>query len=636
MNITPPDWITEEQGLLERVLPALRALQDLEREQDRELSERMREHHAAWTDAYGQKVDREVFEEALTDDAIQIRAHRAARRSREIPLSTPYFGHMVLREAKRSQEVLLGKVGVTGNGLSIVDWRNAPISRLFYEYEEEDEYEEEIAGREREGVVLLRGRAGSGKTTVALHRVAWLHYQDEKRFKPERMLVVMFNKALQTYISRVLPELGISGVSVETFHGWAARMLRRGNVSATPQSNTPSEVARLKRHPAITELIELGLKRLGARSVAWIEERLPPTLMESWAATPGEGLARIAAFRKGLGAAPERRQFSPLWAKLRARLLDHTRDLHALYDDPEGAAAVLPRALHAALPAAAARAAAASAAGHMDYEDAALLLRIGQRKAALDPDLTCPWAGAYSHIVIDEAQDLSTVEIAALVDAADQGRSVTIAGDPAQKILEDAQFEGFEQLLSRLGAGGQLTVRLDALQVGHRSTRPIMALALDALGGPDAAGEAALQSSRPGEDVDWLEGDAPQATAELAAKIAAFRERRPSALVAVLCRRKDGADRWVRDLKAAGLDGVRRADRADFSFQPGVVVSNVHQVKGLEFDGVVIVEPAEYGARDRHLLHVAITRAADQLWVFATRGRGLLGIRPRAPAQPSR
>ena len=52
--------------------------------------------------------------------------------------------------------------------------------------------------------------------------------------------------------------------------------------------------------------------------------------------------------------------------------------------------------------------------------------------------------------------------------------------------------------------------------------------------------------------------------------------------------------------------------------------------------GVVIVEPAEYGARDRHLLHVAITRAADQLWVFATRGRGLLGIRPRAPAQPSR
>ena len=707
MNITPPDWITEEQGLLERVLPALRALQDLEREQDRELSERMREHHAAWTDAYGQKVDREVFEEALTDDAIQIRAHRAARRSREIPLSTPYFGHMVLREAKRSQEVLLGKVGVTGNGLSIVDWRNAPISRLFYEYEEEDEYEEEIAGREREGVVqarrrldirdsrlveaqrkaevlrarsdgqwappvaerereqredhrlpdivslitreqfgvisrpdagvvLLRGRAGSGKTTVALHRVAWLHYQDEKRFKPERMLVVMFNKALQTYISRVLPELGISGVSVETFHGWAARMLRRGNVSATPQANTPSEVARLKRHPAITELIELGLKRLGARSVAWIEERLPPTLMESWAATPGEGLARIAAFRKGLGAAPERRQFSPLWAKLRARLLDHTRDLHALYDDPEGAAAVLPRALHAALPAAAARAAAASAAGHMDYEDAALLLRIGQRKAALDPDLTCPWAGAYSHIVIDEAQDLSTVEIAALVDAADQGRSVTIAGDPAQKILEDAQFEGFEQLLSRLGAGGQLTVRLDALQVGHRSTRPIMALALDALGGPDAAGEAALQSSRPGEDVDWLEGDASQATAELAAKIAAFRERRPSALVAVLCRRKDGADRWVRDLKGAGLDGVRRADRADFSFQPGVVVSNVHQVKGLEFDGVVIVEPAEYSARDRHLLHVAITRAADQLWVFATRGRGLLGIRPRAPAQPSR
>jgi superfamily I DNA/RNA helicase len=108
------------------------------------------------------------------------------------------------------------------------------------------------------------------------------------------------------------------------------------------------------------------------------------------------------------------------------------------------------------------------------------------------------------------------------------------------------------------------------------------------------------------------------------AALRAFREERPKSLVAVLARGKATADTWATELKAAGLADVRRAERSDFHFTPGVVVSNVHQVKGLEFDGVLLIEPADFGVADRHLLHVAITRAADRLWVVATRGRGLL------------
>ena len=166
--------------------------------------------------------------------------------------------------------------------------------------------------------------------------------------------------------------------------------------------------------------------------------------------------------------------------------------------------------------------------------------------------------------------------------AADEGRSVTIAGDPAQKILADAQFEGFEQLLSRLT--GQVEVRLDALAVGHRSTRPIMALAVAALGqGPTA--DPAVIAARDGEPVEWLEGDtAVNAAIEALRR---FREERPQALVAVLAKGRTTADGWAKRLAAAGLANVRRAERADFSFLPGVVVSNVHQVKGLEFDGEI-------------------------------------------------
>jgi DNA helicase-2/ATP-dependent DNA helicase PcrA len=260
----------------------------------------------------------------------------------------------------------------------------------------------------------------------------------------------------------------------------------------------------------------------------------------------------------------------------------------------------------------------------VDWEDAALLLRLGQLKKQADPELSCPWAGIYAHLVIDEAQDLSTVEIEALVDAADAGRSVTIAGDPAQKILADAQFEGFEQLLRRLT--GQVEVRLDALAVGHRSTRPIMELAILALGqGPSA--DPSVIAARDGEPVEWLEG--ATAADDAAAAVERFRTSRPSALVAVLAKGKTTADQWARRLEAAGLTGVRRASRGDFSFQPGVLVSNVHQVKGLEFDGVVLVEPADFNETDRQLLHVALTRAADRLWIVAGRGRGML--RPAGP-----
>ncbi|MES2642149.1 MAG: UvrD-helicase domain-containing protein [Myxococcota bacterium] len=677
-----PALVDEETAIIARVVPALRTLQSEDGERERALVERARTLHQQWTDARGDQAQREAFEEGLDEAKRALTSHRTARRARDLPVGTPYFARMVLQEGARRQEILLGKVGVVERGLAICDWRDAPISQLYYTYEEGEEFEEEIGGRTREGVlavrrrvdiregvlvevqggattlrmrpdgsyavpgssraekddhrlpdivslitreqfqviarptagvVLLRGRAGSGKTTVALHRIAYLHFQDPQRFRPERMLVVMFNKALQTYISRVLPELGVQGVTVETFHGWARRILRSGGISLEMRASSPA-VAKLKRHPAIGVLLAAHVERLGDKSAGWVRDQLGEAGATTWDATPGRGLARIAAFRK--------RHPGAWWNKLRSRLLDHTKDLWALFDDDALCREVLPAALHSALPAARKHQAGCAEGAYLDWEDAALLLRLGQLKHQADGELPCGWAGLYAHLVIDEAQDLSTVEIEALVDACDVGRSVTIAGDPAQKILADAQFEGFEQLLQRLT--GQVEVRLDALAVGHRSTRPIMSLAITALGqGPSA--DPAVIAARDGEPVEWFEGDDNALTAQVAEAIARFREARPSALVAVLAKGKTTADQWARRLDGAAVFGVRRAARADFSFQPGVVVSNVHQVKGLEFDGVVLIEPAEFSESDKQLLHVAITRAADRLWIVAGRGRGRLG-----------
>jgi DNA helicase-2/ATP-dependent DNA helicase PcrA len=71
------------------------------------------------------------------------------------PLS-PYFAHLRLRENGAERDLCLGRATRIERGIRIVDWRNAPVSRIFYRYQQGDEYEEEFAGRAREGQVTAR------------------------------------------------------------------------------------------------------------------------------------------------------------------------------------------------------------------------------------------------------------------------------------------------------------------------------------------------------------------------------------------------------------------------------------------------------------------------------------------------
>jgi DNA helicase-2/ATP-dependent DNA helicase PcrA len=72
----------------------------------------------------------------------------------------------------------------------------------------------------------------------------------------------------------------------------------------------------------------------------------------------------------------------------------------------------------------------------------------------------------------------------------------------------------------------------------------------------------------------------------------------------------------------AEIPSLRRVRAQDFSFRPGVEVTDIRQVKGLEFDYVVMVDvnASTFGTDDesRHLFHIAATRAAHQLWLLVT------------------
>jgi DNA helicase-2/ATP-dependent DNA helicase PcrA len=255
----------------------------------------------------------------------------------------------------------------------------------------------------------------------------------------------------------------------------------------------------------------------------------------------------------------------------------------------------------------------------LDEEDDALLLRLYQlahgKLTRVDGEPL-----VYDHIALDEAQDLSAAEVKLLYQATDARRSVTIAGDVAQRVIFDNAFRGWEALLADVGVASSIRIR--PLKLAYRSTAPVMRFAQRVLGPllPPDAGEI---QARPGAEVTLhpFEGMG-EAVAFVADALRSLGGREPSASVALLTRHSGQADAWYAALARAEVPQLRRVRRQDFAFAPGVDVTEVGQVKGLEFDYVILLDVNESSYPDsieaRHLLHIGATRATHQLWLVST------------------
>src|SRR5688572_13078604 len=325
-----------------------------------------------------------------------LRAHRGKGTTGVVDRKTPYFAHLRLEEtvsarngpkAERRRDVLVGSRQYIdpAAGIRIVDWRNAPVSRIFYRYREGDGYEETLGdqpvegfvaarrtvaivdgelrkvsapqgtfvrdrdGRWRKaesqtarlrlpggearaanvtvepsttsadrllpaiaamldkeqyelitkpgvGLVAIQGSAGSGKTTVGLHRVAYLYASNPNRFRPSKMLVVVPNEALIHYTSRVLPGLGVEGVAVMTFPRWSVRVVHDlfPKLPSALSDETPPLVSRLKSHPAMLHAIEEIAREIMARLDAKVAATMPrwpegERVVTAWNATANAG-----------------------------------------------------------------------------------------------------------------------------------------------------------------------------------------------------------------------------------------------------------------------------------------------------------------------------------------------------------
>jgi DNA helicase-2/ATP-dependent DNA helicase PcrA len=222
------------------------------------------------------------------------------------------------------------------------------------------------------------------------------------------------------------------------------------------------------------------------------------------------------------------------------------------------------------------------------------------------------------HVIVDEAQDLSPLSIKVLCDAARPGAPITLAGDTAQRLYLDSGFGDWEQLISDISLRAQI---LPPLAVSYRSTRQVMELARHVLG--DLVDDTEVRDARDGAPVELIRFDETgEAVAFLADSLKSLRTRERRSSVALVSRNMSVARLYYQSLRRAEVPDLRLIEQQDFDFTPGIDVTDVYQIKGLEYDYIVVLEPTLAHYPDtleaRHLLHVVMTRAAHQLWLLCS------------------
>lgn len=675
--------IAEEEAMALRVRAELLAVQAPDTNEAAETADAVERIKTLRDEAVNARAD---DLSSLFDQLHNMRVVATRVRPTNLPdIEAPYFAHLRVEENGKERDYLLGRATFieTKSNVRIVDWRHAPIARLFYLYREGDEYEEALPGRMANGTIVARrvlafkdgrvmsimtndfsverkgeqwslideskralaggqgtavrgtvpdvtalldkdqyaalesygiepllilGGAGSGKTTVALHRAARLAYEkDTKRFQANKMKVLVPEPGLAKLTNRLLNWLGAPGIKAQTLTNFAREEVFRlaPKLPRNVYEETPSSVSKLKQHPALLDALPDWLDKKPRRYLDLRADR---------ADLLTDKVFLEDVVRRADGELPKSAALETIKHTLR-QLAKPTEDSYKEADEERMTAldglsidAGTDDEIHQTV----------------DEEDFALLLeithlRLGYGKRRKNPILRdlgeIEGPPIFDHLVIDEAQEYSAVELAAMSGLLSTKRSVTIAGDEAQRMDAFSTLSTWQARLAYLGVPEADT---QELTVSYRSSVDIAMFAFHVLGPeqPDNPPNAKRAGAPVGRFLFNADGGL---ALFLIDKLQNLLSREPDASIAVLTRTQKEAESLAKLLEH--IPEARLVEDGDFSFKPGIDVCTVTSAKGLEFDYVILpdVDEKTYPSNpeSRRTLHVAATRAIHQLWILA-------------------
>jgi DNA helicase IV len=496
--------------------------------------------------------------------------------------------------------------------------------------------QDEIIRSPQPGVLVVQGGPGTGKTVVALHRAAYLLYTHRFPLEDQGVLVIGPNRVFLRYIEQVLPSLGESGIEQVVLGDLVpdVTLAGRGDPTDTPLAARVKGDARMSdvidhavndRERALRDDVVVpfrsGYVRLRAAETArivkqarrryrrhnaarrWVEGEVWAALAASWRA----GDASPREVRAEVRSRPEVREaLERMWPVLTPAEL-----LHDLF----GSTALL-------------RLAAGGILEEREYKalhrprspsvhdvrwtlaDVALLDDAREvlgprpgRNGKIDP---ADEIRTYGHIVIDEVQDLTPMQLK-MADRRSLNGSMTVVGDIAQATGPLAP-DDWDDVLRFLP--DRKPPRVIGLSVGYRIPAQIMELAnrVMAVATPELR---APESVRVGEALPRI-GRVDDLAAGVVAEVHTLRAELSEGSVAVVA--PDELSDEISDaLAAAGLEHGRAATSG---LDQSLTVVPVSVVKGLELDAVIVVEPSRIVATEEQglrSLYVALTRSTQRL-----------------------
>lgn len=468
--------------------------------------------------------------------------------------------------------------------------------------------------------LIVQGVAGSGKTTVAMHRISYILYNYEQ-FRPVDFYIVGSNRILLDYITGVLPELDVYGVSQMTMEQLFTRLLyedwddkKYKIVPTNPHDKDAYQKGESAWFRALEAFCEEYEERIIPRESVIIEKNevvlLEKNSIENYRkSNPQLSVqAKINALNEWLLSRLENELTgkSVSYTPEEKKELNRSCKVHFGKDEWKGSLFDLYEAFLKEQRKSGSMIFAEK--GKYDVYDLAALAYLYKRIKEIDPIREA------SHVIIDEAQDFGMMVYNTLAYCL-RGCTYTIMGDVSQNIHYGYGLNDWEELRKLILTGDYDNFGI--LKKSYRNTVEISEFATEIL----RHGEFSIYPAEPilrhGNPVSTLAYDSEDEMNKAVVSIIRNWEKEGHGTIAVICADEEETADVTRMLGKEITLADNNLETAVFN--EGVMVLPVEYTKGLEFDAVLLYHPSKekYPAEDQYvkLLYVAATRALHELAV---------------------